>query len=864
MVGSIAIGVVFAASLIACILYAFVARGRTELLTSARITTHVAIWATLIAAGTLLYFIFNYRFDINYVYEHVSRSLSKPLLFAAFYASQEGSFMLWMVLTAIVAIFLMPYAARHRYEGHVMAVFLTVLIFISIMLLIRSPFETIYSAHPGEVEAGFFPKDGKGLNPSLENLWIVIHPPMLFTGFALLAVPFAFAVAALLRRDYQGWVNTSLPWTLGACMILGFGIILGGFWAYETLGWGGYWAWDPVENASLLPWIIGVASFHTMLTQRKTGGLVKTNIAMILLAYFLVIYCSFLTRSGVLGDASVHSFADPGSEVFTVLVIALVALGVGSLVLFASRIRDMNVSNREYSILSRETALAIGSSVLGASALVVFLGTSAPLLSIKTPVDFYAKLHVPIAIVLMLVNGLSLALKWKQSNKRDMVRKSLGAFILAVVLGVVLYLAGIQDISYSAIIVASLFALFVNIEVAYRLTAGKIGFVVDKHADMRSRIFGALKWAVVIGILAVVIGTNGDYYQFGNAILSGGLIWAGFAILLIVLGVVGGRFGFKLDKRFIGPYVAHAGLALFILGVVASSHYEDKRDFELIEGEQVKAFDGQYTFMYGGYEFTHPQNYHFNINVTDGNGEVTTARPVLFASAFDNFKNYTPNPGILKFTARDLYFTVKGVERAGGPPTDSLFKGGTIPAFGGKMDITFLDFDFSQEERAKMMSEKPFRVKAILLAKDRASGKADTIVTSVTRDLRNNDVQKEDVKIGTTGYHVQLSELRPNLEDRSKSQIFIETFDEATPPPPMKDKVFVEAYIKPYINLVWLGVLVLTIGFGLSTIRRRREAIANIERAERAFEHFKAAQAEGHGPVHHERSHHLHPAKKKA
>src|SRR6185503_3648889 len=133
MIGAIAIGVVFAASLVACILYILVGRGRTELLTPARITTHLAIWGAFIAAGTLLYFIFNYRFDYNYVYEHVSRSLSKPLLFAAFYASQEGSFMLWMVLTAIIAVFLMPYAARHRYEGHVMAVFLLVLVFISLM-----------------------------------------------------------------------------------------------------------------------------------------------------------------------------------------------------------------------------------------------------------------------------------------------------------------------------------------------------------------------------------------------------------------------------------------------------------------------------------------------------------------------------------------------------------------------------------------------------------------------------------------------------------------------------------------------------------------------------------------------------------
>jgi cytochrome c-type biogenesis protein CcmF len=471
---------------------------------------------------------------------------------------------------------------------------------------------------------------------------------------------------------------------------------------------------------------------------------------------------------------------------------------------------------------------------------------------------------VPIAIVLMLMNGLSLALKWRQSSKKEMIRKSVGSLVLAVALGIALYFAGIRDLAYSAIIVASLFALFINLEVAYRLTKGRIGFFLDKHAAFRSRMFGALKWSIGLGVLAVIFLTNGDYYRFGYTILDGGLYWLGFTVLLIVCAVLIGRFGIKLDKRFIGPYVAHAGLALFILGVVASSHYEDKRDFELIEGESTTVFDGAYTLMYGGYEFTHPQNYHFNINVTDEDGDVATARPVLFASAFDNYKNYNPNPGILKFTARDLYFTVKGVERSGGPPTDSLLKGATIPVFGGKVDLTFHEFDFSQEERAKMLEQKPFRVKAVLIATERATGKVDTLVTSVTRDLQKNNVKKEDVIIGTSSYHVQLSELRPNLEDRSKSQIFIETFDEADPPPPMKDKIFVEAYIKPYINLVWLGVLVLTVGFALATIRRRREAIASIEKAERAFDRFKAAQAEGHAPVHGAHTAHRHPAKKSA
>ncbi|HET6401992.1 MAG TPA: cytochrome c biogenesis protein CcsA, partial [Candidatus Kapabacteria bacterium] len=193
MIGNIALALTLTASVAGMVLYTLAARGRTELTIPARRVTQLASLGMLAACATLLYYIFNYHFEINYVYEHASRKLSKFLLFSTFYASQEGSFMLWGLWTSLIALFLIRYARRQRYEAHVMAIFLSVLVFISIMLLAKSPFETIYAAHPGEVLKGWVPADGKGLNPSLENLWIVIHPPMLFLGFSLLAVPFAFA-----------------------------------------------------------------------------------------------------------------------------------------------------------------------------------------------------------------------------------------------------------------------------------------------------------------------------------------------------------------------------------------------------------------------------------------------------------------------------------------------------------------------------------------------------------------------------------------------------------------------------------------------------------------------------------------------
>ena len=168
------------------------------------------------------------------------------------------------------------------------------------------------------------PDDGRGLNPLLQNFWIVIHPPIFFLGFASTAVPFAHAISGLLRKDYKNWINVAVPWTLFTSAILGFGITLGGFWAYETLGWGGFWGWDPVENSSFIPWLVAVASVHTLLVQRRTGGFLRANFIMGMLPFLLVLYSTFLTRSGVLGDTSVHSFETPGMWVY-ILLVALIA-----------------------------------------------------------------------------------------------------------------------------------------------------------------------------------------------------------------------------------------------------------------------------------------------------------------------------------------------------------------------------------------------------------------------------------------------------------------------------------------------------------------------------------------------------------
>jgi c-type cytochrome biogenesis protein CcmF len=838
MLGNLSLAVTLVASIASIVLYILVARGDRRWLQAARFSTGSAIVGMLSACGNLLYYIFTYRFDVSYVYEHVSRKLSTLLLFSTFYASQEGSFMLWGLWTALIAIFLTEYARRQRYEQYVMPIFMSVLAFIALMLVARSPFQTIYSAHPGEVAAGFVPLDGKGLNPSLENLWIVIHPPMLFLGFALLAVPFAFALAGLIRRDYQGWVVTSMPWTLTAGMVLGFGIMLGGFWAYETLGWGGYWGWDPVENASLLPWLVTVAGAHTMLTQKRTGGLVRTNIAMTLLAFGLVLYGSFLTRSGALADFSVHSFASPGNLAYTMLLGALILFVTVPFGLLIKRFNDMRVYAQDYKILSRETSLSIASAVIGASTLVVFIGTSLPLINHKVETDFYNNLHIPIAIVLLLVNGLSLLLKWKQTKGVDVWKKSIPALIFACTGTAVAVLFGVHELPFLLMILSALFSLAINIEVGYKILKGHWDVTFDRSAPSRQdywrRIGTALGLSIGLGLIAMIVYTAGDYNLYPPIIASSWQFGALTFALLAAVFVVIGYPRITVDTKFLGAYIAHAGVAIFILGVIASARYSEKEIIRLPINQATSAFEGKYTLTFRGTTEEANEHTHWLIDIDNKNGHLGQARPLTFWTDFNEHQEPIRNPGIVKFATRDLYFTLNSADYEGGTPRDTLGKGETRQIF-PSTQLTFEDFNFPATEKAKMFAQQSFHVEATVHVKT-AKDSSHTLVLGVTRNLATSEAKEEDVVIPGTTYHLQLSELRPDMQNPAKSKVVIRYFDDKNPPPAPTAIITVEAFLKPYINLVWFGILTLVAGFGFSVLRRRREALVAIERAERAYE----------------------------
>ncbi|MBM3496814.1 MAG: cytochrome C assembly protein, partial [Armatimonadetes bacterium] len=374
--GRIAVLVGLVASVAAFALYLRAGRGgrrpgappatrlaRLSLLTSlrsplawARLANRLAAAASVFCFGWLMYLVASKRFEYRYVFDYTSADLEGAFLYSATWAGQEGSFALWAALTGLIGV-LVAWRARD-WESRVMPVYLTSMIALFAIMHWLSPYVVMppeTGARPPDLPPGAVwpppwpPLDGNGLNPSLQNIWMAIHPPTIFFGFASLAVPFAYAIATLIWRSYDRWTRHVAPYVLLTVATLGAGLFMGGYWAYETQGWHGFWAWDPVENASLFPWLGALALAHGLVVQRTRGGMIGTNLFLAIASWLLFVYGTFLTRSGVLADFSVHAFGMLDNAALKILV-ALIAVqglvGIGLLVLRRRDLRAPKPSDR--------------------------------------------------------------------------------------------------------------------------------------------------------------------------------------------------------------------------------------------------------------------------------------------------------------------------------------------------------------------------------------------------------------------------------------------------------------------------------------------------------------------------------------
>jgi cytochrome c-type biogenesis protein CcmF len=389
--------------------------------------------AIVVASGILMYLLLTHDYRLHYVWAYSDNMLDLKYLIATFWGGQEGSFLLWIFWGVILGLPLMRYA--RAYESRAMIFYNLTLLSLIALLLKQDPFRF----HEG-LTAAMLPMDGQGLNPLLQNPWMVIHPPIMFIGYASLAVPFSFGMAALWMKKYDEWTKVSLPWVLLSLVSLGTAIMLGGYWAYETLGWGGYWGWDPVENASLVPWLATAALTHGMLLQRGRRRFRRLNLVLAVFAYLLVVYATFLTRSGVLGDFSVHSFVDLGLTgwlVFNMGFFLVVSMG-----LLAFRWREIPSEVGDEPFMSRTVFFVVGILLFILIGLVVLIGTSAPLLSriwgepAQVGPEFYNAMGFWIAVVLAAFLGGTPFLAWSRARKE--MGKVLAATIGITVVGLVI------------------------------------------------------------------------------------------------------------------------------------------------------------------------------------------------------------------------------------------------------------------------------------------------------------------------------------------------------------------------------------------------------------------------------------------
>lgn len=756
MIGKIFVFLAFASALSAVLGYLFSAGKRENLIKTARYSYYALVVLVIIISIIHLSNILAHNFQVTYVWQYSSRELPDFLLASTFYAGQEGSFLLWSLMVVLVGYFLIPYARKHNYEWAVMGVYSLILTFLMVILIFKSPFEYIWETFPDEgLTPSFMPENGRGLNPILQNFWMAIHPPILFVGYSAMTVPYAFALAGLIKRDYKNWINVSLPWTIFATGILGFGIMLGGFWAYETLGWGGFWGWDPVENSSLLPWIIAITLVHTMLVQRRTGGLIKTNLILSIISFILVLYATFLTRSGVLGDTSVHSFADPGKFIYGLLVIfqlTFLILGIGAIIF---RLKDMSRQKMEFNLSSREFILSLGSVMLLVSAAVIFLGTSWPLITeilgvtkSSVEIEFYNTWNLPLIIGILLLNGASIYLSWKSTDAKNLKRNLIIASVVSLIPTIVIIAFGVTQPGLIILSFSSIFALYINSEKIYKIIRQK--------------------------------------------------------------------------PRSIGAYLSHAGLAIMMLGVLASGPMSKTDHLSLKQGETQATLGYNFTFI--GKEqiekqYPDREKYQYLVEV-ERNGSKTVLKPIVNWSDFNAREAPFLEPSIKTIFTGDLYVAPLNVETRLEIPYVIIQKGETaIFEDFDSAKISFIKFDMS-----KIMTEQEShqaKLGAIVELKLKDTIYTDTLYTNL--DMHTGNSEAVWKTIPNTNHEIGFLHFIQNRENMPMSKAVIAIKEINTPLPEPTEALNIEITFKPFIWLVWVGVIFIFAGMMISITKYQRK-----------------------------------------
>lgn len=732
----------------------------------------------------LFVLILKHRFEFKYVWQHSSLDLPIYYMISCFWEGQEGSFLLWQFWIATLGIFLIVKAKK--WESSVMAVMSFMQIFLAAMLIGLYFFEYKIGSSPflllrmdPEMTANApifmranyldFIKDGTGLNPLLQNYWMVIHPPTLFLGFAACIVPFAYVMAGLWKRDFTNWIRPTLAWSLFAGAILGTGVLMGGAWAYEALSFGGFWAWDPVENASLVPWLVLVGGIHTLVVYKHTGRSLQATNIFLILTFLLILYSTFLTRSGILGDTSVHSFTDLGmSGQLLVFMFSFIILAV---VLLIRGWSAMPSDKKEEHIYSREFWMFVGSLIMVMLAALITIDTSWPVINkvfgtnkaIVEPIEHYNRYSLWFAIVAALLSAVSQYFRYKKSNITQFLKKlsisTIVSLLIALAIGYSIDM-GLSQWHYFLFLWMSLYVIVANANYLITVLSGKIK----------------------------VAGASVAHIGFG----------------LILLGVL-----LSAGRQKV--------LSLNTLGIKYGDEWTDENN-----AEHVLIYKDKPIQM-GEYWVTYTKNFEEGVNTfyevkyekkeakTDNAEEVFT----LYPNAQQNPNmGLIANPATKHYLTRDVFTHVSSVSKPADNEVEEHLQEVEL-SIGDTAIVNNMFFTLTK------INPKPSSLTYIPVDGDIAAGAKLVVIDKLgtthevepiyyIRDNLENNIPAEIEALNTT---IKFDKIYPE-----KSQIKLSVIHRGLP----EEWIILKAIEFPFINVLWLGCFVMVIGFFMSMRQRLR------------------------------------------
>jgi len=778
--GQLVIWLALAMSALSAGAFFMVARGRESLRSLAVRAYYAFALFALLAVIDLFYLFFTHNYAFKYVYEYSERSQPFFYVLSAFWGGQEGTYLLWLFLCALWGFLILRRGGRYTEYG--LAVYSLVNLFLLVLLVKLSPFALL----------PFVAADGLGLNPLLRDPWMVIHPPVIFVGYALTAVPFALVLAALARNDYSDWARRAFPWVVGSAFFLGAGNILGGYWAYKTLGWGGYWAWDPVENSSMVPWMLSMAFVHGLIIERRSGALRKSNLLLAALLFISVVYGTFLTRSGVLADFSVHSFTDLG--VNASLIIFMVFFAVLSLGLFLFRARRIKSAPLNYNYFGKEFSLVASVAVLFVFALIVLFWSSLPIISgwfssepRAAEIATYNSFAIPLATIMAFL--LSVAPLTTYNGYR--VSSGLVRTVLVMAASLVVGFGLFHFVLHASPVFAVMFSLVVGGTAIYLFNPG-----------LRKPLLPALVFFVVTIIVSLLAGVT-DYMIL---LFYATAAMAAVSNLIYLAGFLPSRL------KFVGGPLTHFGFGVMLIGVMASSAFDSSERIMVERGKMALSSAYDVTVGYNGmaHEIDHPKN-ELLLSLDEGSGP-REIRPQLYYS--QRMDGIMRKPVISRSLAYDLYLAPLQVEEGEGSPGLALRKGETRQQ--GDYTFTFQEFEIGGHGE---MGASGMSVGARI-----DISHADTTWTIVPKVVQSSDQsggvesRPEEIALGGQSYQASILQI---MADQGAVVLDIPgLFSDAKP-----DKLILDISKKPLIILVWIGTTLVLLGSLIAVYRRRSELL---------------------------------------